>query len=166
MADNIEPTLEPDVAADSVVGEALGLIVVSEELAAERYRALAATVDPQVRPALLTLYAAAKQNADELRGAARARQAKLTQQQVLELQRCTDRLRRAVLNSDFGSKPVEDDVLDYVENCEHLTFAYYCCLSSLLSAGPLKDLFRRLMDQKRRHEEAIHQCCDALFLIW
>jgi hypothetical protein len=168
MGDDSEPLSAPDVLRSTILGDALGLVMGCEELAAHRYRDLASLVDSQARPALLALYADASRNVELLRQIewTGTDQAELTQQQLLGIRLCTERLSRAILLPEFDDEPVEDEVLRYAEDCEHLTHAYYCCLASLVWPGPLQDLFRRLRDQKRRHEEAVHECCDALFLLW
>jgi hypothetical protein len=146
--------------------EALRLLSGVEELAAERYRGFADIVEAQARPTLLGLKADAERNAALIRASDKPLWAELNHKQFSRIRRHTTELGRAILLHEPDRDPATDEILAWVEDCEHLTGAYYQRLGFMLPPGPLQHLLHGLRDQKWQHAQEMRRCYAALFLIW
>ncbi len=74
--------------------------------------------------------------------------------------------RRIVCLPVLPSEPEEEDILDYVEAREHLSFDMYDRIVILLDRGDLRSRVVRLRERKRQREDEARRCGTSLLLIF
>ena len=131
-----------------------------ERSGAEQYRCLAQRVGEPARGILETLSADGMAHCQELEGVLRRSDL------AAQIDSPAAVRRRIVALPSLPADPLEDDVLDYAEMREHLSFDMYDRMANLLAPGELRELILRLCERKRQREEEVRRCGSALFLIF
>jgi rubrerythrin len=154
MDDQREARLQP-LLSSTTIDQALETAMAFEHSAHRLYISLAATLRAELRPLLEELAAEELEHYRLLSELARDEQCAALVSSKITAPTSTDRFATYVNLPRLPTDPLDDDILEYARDRERVAFEHYAHLAELAPDGPVRDLFRFLRDEERKHEQQL-----------